>query len=190
MLRVGGLDLAGVESRPSGAALLDGDRLFLALLYTDSEICGFFREKKPRVIALDAPLGFPASGKKLRDADRALLLMGLRVLPPVWSGMKKLVLRALRLVECLYNMGVGVVETHPASALKTSGCRSLQELLEAAGLKPLARKHVSRDEADAAIAAIVAKYFSEGRASCITRIDGEICLLPKICDREDEFESP
>ncbi|MEM3047560.1 MAG: DUF429 domain-containing protein, partial [Candidatus Bathyarchaeia archaeon] len=76
-----GLDLAGVESRPSGFCVLDGMRAETCLLYADEEIAQRIREAKPMIVAVDAPLSLPPgrvsieerTGTHLRECDRELI---------------------------------------------------------------------------------------------------------------------
>jgi len=93
--------------------------------------------------------------------------------------MRMLVDRALKLKSLFEEQGLLVVETHPRSALKSSGCRDYDELLNAHGIK--VGYSLSRDEYDAIVAALVARYYSEDRALKIEASDGVIYLLPRIC---------
>ena len=54
-----GLDLAGVESRPTGFCILADMQAQTCLVYTDKEILAKIRESNPRVVAIDAPLSLP-----------------------------------------------------------------------------------------------------------------------------------
>ena len=51
-----GLDLAGVETRPTGFCLLEDLIAETCLLYTDREIIQKATECNPALIAIDAPL--------------------------------------------------------------------------------------------------------------------------------------
>lgn len=67
MLAVG-LDLAGVETRPSGFCVLKDMKAETLLLYSDREIIAKIRDLKPEIIAVDAPLSLPA-GRNLWKND-------------------------------------------------------------------------------------------------------------------------
>ena len=54
-----GLDLAGVETRPTGFCRLDGMHAETADLYTDQEIIQKTLECNPEIIGIDAPLSLP-----------------------------------------------------------------------------------------------------------------------------------
>jgi predicted nuclease with RNAse H fold len=54
-----GLDLAGVDSRPTGFCVLDGLKAETSLVYGDREIIRRVEEVKPRIIAVDVPLSLP-----------------------------------------------------------------------------------------------------------------------------------
>ncbi|ALU11499.1 hypothetical protein EYM_01675 [Ignicoccus islandicus DSM 13165] len=60
------------------------------------------------VIAIDSPLQLPNG--PMRDVDRKARKLGLKVLPPGWRGMRKLVERVL---EALDETKVRVIETFP-----------------------------------------------------------------------------
>ncbi len=180
-IRVGGIDPSASRRRPSGVAVVEGDTIVPGLARSDEDIAAWMGGAK--VVAIDAPLSLPASPRLWRDADKAILLMGYRLLPPTWGSMRALTLRARRLVLVLRDKGVGeVVETHPRSALLNTGCRGLGELVALMGLgldRP--EETLSRDERDAVIAALVAYNYYSGEKTCIARVDGEICLLPRLC---------
>jgi predicted nuclease with RNAse H fold len=50
-----GLDLAGVESRPTGFCTLTNMKAKTNLVYTDEEILKKIGESNPSVVAIDAP---------------------------------------------------------------------------------------------------------------------------------------
>jgi predicted nuclease with RNAse H fold len=76
-----GLDLAGVETRPTGFCILQGMTAKTCNLYHDQEIIEKTLQAHPKVILIDAPLSLPPgrksleerTGNHLRDSDRALL---------------------------------------------------------------------------------------------------------------------
>jgi len=75
-----GLDLAGVETRPTGVCILVGMKAETSLLYTNDELLKNTEASKPKVIAIDAPLSLPPgrksieerTGVHLRESDREL----------------------------------------------------------------------------------------------------------------------
>ena len=54
-MRIVGLDLAGVEKRPTGFCILRGMHAETRLVYTDTEILQKTVEAKPKIVAIDAP---------------------------------------------------------------------------------------------------------------------------------------
>jgi len=111
-----GLDLAGVPENQSGFALLSDDRIETCLLYSDAEIMERCIQIRPKVVAIDAPLSLPKNGG-FRSADKQLVKRGLRVFPPIFTGMKKLTARGISLARKLRFRGLKVIEIHP----RTSG---------------------------------------------------------------------
>jgi Uncharacterized conserved protein len=124
---------------------------------------------------VDAPLSL-AEG--FREVDREMLRHGFRVLPPGWRGMRVLVKRAVKLSQLLAGLGVTVIETHPRSALAASGCTA-EMLLKMHGVEP--GRGLTKDELDAVISAIVARYYAEGARAEVRGPDGCIHLLPRLC---------
>ncbi|MEZ0393877.1 MAG: DUF429 domain-containing protein [Desulfurococcaceae archaeon] len=171
-----GIDLRGSRRRPTGLASFDGRLLRTRVAFSDEEILGFVRDLSPVAVAIDAPLSM-ASGYRL--VDREMIRRGYRVLPPGWKGMRVLVERAIYIASELAREGYVVVETHPLSSLKSSRCSSAAELFSALGIA--ASPYSTKDELDAAIAALTAFYYARGLYEVVSSADGAIVLLPGIC---------
>ena len=98
-----GLDLAGVESRPTGFCLLVNMTVKTCLLYDDKTILKVVEEAHPAVVGIDAPLSLPFGRKSLeeksnihlRECDRELLKRGIRFFPITLGPMRKLRREAL-----------------------------------------------------------------------------------------------
>lgn len=185
-----GIDLAGSAKKASGIALMNircskKHGIEVHVLYDDSEIIRyvFSSNEKPVAIAIDAPLSLPPKDKWFREVDIVMKRKGFRVLPPRWHGMKMLTLRAIKLKNFFERHGIKVVETHPRSAMKSSGCASLRELLDKLNIDIINKDYddLMDDEIDAIIACIVAWYFWRSKAYSIVACDGAIYLLPRIC---------
>ena len=173
-----GLDLAGVESRPTGFRELEGLKGETTLVYTDKEILTKIRESKPQVIAIDAPLSLPPgrksleerTGVHLRDCDRELLKRGIRFFPVTLGPMRKLTTRGINLKHILEAENFVVVEAYPGGAQdvlgiprKQKGLDKLKAGLENLGVKGL-NSQMSDHELDAVTCAYVGKLFLEGKA--------------------------
>jgi len=172
-----GIDLAGVETRPSGFAILDE---FLnaktIILNTDAEIISRVSRSNPVVVAIDAPLSLPRgrvslevrSSIHLRDCDRELLRRGIRFFPVTLGPMRSLTERGIRLRKMLESSGFKVIEVYPGGAQdilgiprKSSGVEQLRKGLTRLGIKGLEGVE-THHELDAVTAALVAKMFYEG----------------------------
>jgi len=172
-----GIDLAGVETRPSGFAILDE---FLnaktIILNTDAEIISRVSRSNPVVVAIDAPLSLPRgrvslevrSSIHLRDCDRELLRRGIRFFPVTLGPMRSLTERGIRLRKMLESSGFKVIEVYPGGAQdilgiprKSSGVEQLRKGLTRLGIKGLEEVE-THHELDAVTAALVAKMFYEG----------------------------
>ena len=182
MLLVAGVDLAA--GRRTGVAIVGviNGRPFLL----ESHILGFeeaawlLRCYGVRVAAVDAPLSHASIGA-WRVIDLAGRRLGLRLLPPGWRGMRRLVEAARVLMRVALDGGVSIIETHPSSVVKVSGCGDARSLLERcyAGMLDEPR---GRDEVDAAVAGCVAYCFLYGCYARVEAVDGSIWLVdPRVC---------
>ncbi|MEM2009683.1 MAG: DUF429 domain-containing protein [Thermosphaera sp.] len=179
MVVFAGLDLSASPLRPSGFASINDDRemLSLDLVFDDSEIVDAILTLKPVLVAVDAPLTF--TGKPFRNVDKALIRAGYKVFPSTWRGMKELVERALKIKESL--IITRFIETHPSSALKSSGCGNYGNLLRAFGLKNPPENIKNKHLVDALIASLVSYLSYRSISTVIREDDGEIHLLPLLC---------
>ncbi|MEM2875885.1 MAG: DUF429 domain-containing protein [Candidatus Bathyarchaeia archaeon] len=188
-----GLDLAGVENKPSGFCVLEGMRAETYLLYTDEEIIQKVRELKPNVIAVDAPLSLPPgrtsieerTGTHLRECDRELLRRGIKFFPITLGPMRKLTQRGMRLRETLEVEGFRVIEVYPGGAQdvlgiprKGMGLKKLREGLEKLGIQGL-KESVSDHELDAVTSAFVGRLFLEGKTETLGELREGIVMPRK-----------
>ena len=182
-----GIDLAASEKRCTGlAALMDeNDKLSLIVarcVYSDAEILGevekMYRSVDRIVIAIDAPI---TAEVKFREVDKKMISLGFRVMPPTFKHMRNLTIRGTKLALKLVERGVEVIETHPRSVLRSSGCNSLSELLRCFGLEftlSIGNRHVI----DAVIAAIAALCYAKGCGESVEAVDGTIWILKRMCE--------
>ena len=109
MPRIVGIDLAGVEKRPTGFCFLEGMKVKTSLLFTDEEIIEEVKKAKPSIVAIDAPLSLPKGRKSieertdihLRECDRELLRRGIKFFPITLGPMRKLTERGIKLKKKL-----------------------------------------------------------------------------------------
>jgi hypothetical protein len=167
-LRVIGVDLAGSPGRITGLCYLEQDLWAeVSRAYSDDETLSFINDHETMVIAIDAPLSLPRSGG-LRRCDKELRKVGIRVLPPVLGGMRRLTERAIRLRGILESMGYEVIEVFPTGARKILGLPSkrmgidaLRDALVAYGVRGLP-DDVDQHVLDAVICALVGLYYLRG----------------------------
>jgi len=173
-----GLDLAGVETRPTGFCKLTGLTAETCLLFTDAQIHDEVRKIKPALVAIDAPLSLPPgrasleekTGIHLRECDRELLRRHIKFFPITLGPMRKLTMRGINLKRILQEDGVSAVEAYPGGAQdvlgiprKQRGLDKLKSGLEAIGVNGL-QDGLSDHELDAVTCAYVGKLFMEGKA--------------------------
>jgi predicted nuclease with RNAse H fold len=191
--KVSGLDLSAESYNCSGYAVIDlRERLLIRLecLYSDEQIVSAVLSDSVVLVSVDAPL---VEVPRLREVDRVAISRGFRVMPPTFKHMRKLTERAWRLYGRLVAAGVQVIETHPGSALKSSGARDAVSLAHFVGvdLGQLGSRLVKKDLADALVAAIVALCYLRG--DCVDSIsasDGVIYVLKKLVDYSNRSSCP
>ena len=177
-MKIIGLDLAGVEHRPTGYCLLTEMRAETALLYKDVEILTKIDEIQPAIVAIDAPLSLPPgrksieerTGNHLRECDRELLKRGIKFFPVTLGPMRKLTQRGINLRQILEEKGFVAIEVYPGGAQdvldiprKQRGLDKLKAGLEELGIKDL-KNQLSDHELDAVTCAYVGKLFLEEKA--------------------------
>jgi len=177
-MKVVGLDLAGVEHRPTGCCLLTGMQAETALLYKDVEILTKIDEIQPAILAIDAPLSLPPgrksieerTGNHLRECDRELLKRGIKFFPVTLGPMRKLTQRGINLRQILERKGFVAIEVYPGGAQdvlgisrKQRGLDKLKAGLEELGIRAL-KNQLSDHELDAVTCAYVGKLFLEEKA--------------------------
>jgi len=187
-----GLDLAGVESRPTGLCLLSGMKAETSLVYTDKEILKRIDEIKPRIVAIDAPLSLPEGRESieqrtnvhLRECDKELLRRGIKFFPITLGPMRKLTNRGISLRKTLENKHFRVIEVYPGGAQdilgiprKQRGLDRLRAGLEKLGVRGL-NNRMSDHELDAVTCALVGKLFLEGKSVTYGTLEQGI-VMPK-----------
>ncbi|MBS7611821.1 DUF429 domain-containing protein [Candidatus Bathyarchaeota archaeon] len=189
-----GLDLAGVESRPTGFCMLQDDlTVETGLIYTDEEIMKLILTYKPSVTAIDAPLFLPKgrasledrSGPHLRKCDRILLNSGIRFFPITLGPMRKLTSRGISLKNRLDAAGLEAIEVYPGGAQDVLGISrgkynldGLKNGLIRLGLKGL-KDSLSIHELDAATAAYVGYLYCIGEYSALGDPSEGYMIMPK-----------
>jgi predicted nuclease with RNAse H fold len=189
-----GIDLAGVESRPTGVCKMDGKLLAsTCLLYTDDGIIRKTVKYRPDVVAIDAPLALPRGRKSLkemsnihlRECDRELIRMRIKLFPLTVGPMRQLTERGIRLRANLERKGLTVIETYPGAAQdilhvprKRKGIDGLIKGLQMFGVKGL--KHgMSGDELDAVTCALVGIMYLRMEHRAIGDPNEILMILPQ-----------
>ena len=186
-----GLDLAGVESRPTGFCSLKGLRAKTRNVYKDEEILKETLEIAPRLVAVDAPLSLPEGRKSieertnihLRECDKELLKRRIRFFPVTIGPMRKLTTRGIRVKKALENEGIKVVEVFPGGAQdvlkiprKQKGLNELKKGLETLGIIGLVNG-LTDHELDAVTCAYVGYLLLKGKA-CIYGTKDQTIVMP------------
>jgi predicted nuclease with RNAse H fold len=187
-----GLDSAGIEDRPTGFCVLTNMKVNTCIVFADKEILQRIDWIKPPLIAIDAPLCLPPGRKSieertnvhLRECDRELLKIGIKLFPITLGPMRKLTIRGIALKESLEGKKLRVIEAYPGGAQdvlgiprKQKGLDKLRAGLEKLGIEGL-NSQMSDHELDAVTCAYVGKLLLEGKAIKHGAVGQEI-VLPK-----------
>jgi len=190
-----GIDLAGTEKRKSGICILNGDlRATTCLLTSDPEMVGDVRDRRPDLVAIDAPLSIPVgrttledrSGPHLRACDRELLRMRIKFFPITLGPMRSLTRRGIALKNVLEVDGFRVIEVYPGAAQdllgiprKQEGLRHLINGLRSLGIKGIPNR-ATDDELDAVTAAYVGLLTMWGRAMSLGDPSEGLIYVPMV----------
>ena len=193
-MKAAGIDLAGVETRPTGFCIMD-EALFArpGLLYTDDEIIDSTIKSGSDVVAVDAPLALPRARESLdirstvhlRECDKDLLRMHIKFFPLTLGPMRKLTKRGIRIRAELEMNGLKVIETYPGAAQdilhiprKGKGLEKLTAGLIEAGVKGL-NSLMTGDELDAATCALVGIKYLKNNYLAIGDPEEILMILPE-----------
>lgn len=192
-----GLDLAGSPARDTGFCAFDGKKANVGIVHSDQEIIEKTLEAKPRMVAIDAPLGLP-KGRRLgirkkdivgsrrihfRQCDLELRKMKIPFFPITLGPMRMLTVRGIHIMKMLEQHKIKVVETYPGAAQDLWGMprnKNMEGLLKALrgrGMLGLRKNH-GKDELDGATCAMVAWEYVGGRARVIGDPDEALMVLP------------
>jgi histidinol phosphatase-like PHP family hydrolase/predicted nuclease with RNAse H fold/dephospho-CoA kinase len=173
-----GLDLTAGHGKPTGVAFLTGNNVETASLVTDNEILEFIKQKRPKLVSIDSPLGLPGGGRDInaaagivRMAERDLASIGVPAYPALIDSMRELTLRGISLrsrIESLPDPPT-VLESYPGAAQdilciprKQKSLALLRNGLMELGLIGPGLRTNSHDEMDAITSAVVGRYFETG----------------------------
>lgn len=189
-----GIDLAGVETNPTGVCVLRGNEVETCHLLTDTEILRFTDEIRPFLIGIDAPLSLPRGRRSihdrtdnhLRDCDRELTRHGIRYFPVTLGPMRKLTERGLLLKKHLLELEIDSFEIYPGGAQdifgiprKQKGLDLLRAGLEGLGIKGL-HAEMSDHELDAVTGAFVIQAYVNDKARGWGDPDEGVIVMPDV----------
>lgn len=179
-MKVIGIDLAGLNTRPSGLATLTGRAFKTQLLHSNKQMIDLCVKEGPDIVAIDAPLSLPKRGN-LRNADLSLIKRGLRVFPPTFAGMRSLTTRGILLSKKLRARKIKVIEIHP----RTSGIIIFKTAERARWVKKLKgtgfRLHGGKTshELDAIIAALTGALHLRGKTEEVGKAAEGAIIIPR-----------
>lgn len=194
-----GIDLAGVETKPTGFCILDEKlNAVTHILYTDRKIVRMVSKTKPTIVAIDAPLALPKGRKSLeersdihlRECDKQLLKMKIKFFPITLGPMRKLTKRGIKLRKILEKKKFKVIETYPGAVQdilkiprKQKGLDKLRKGLERMKIK--INKKITGDELDAITCALVGKMYIDKNYLAIGNPKEILMILPRAKQRKN-----
>ncbi len=187
-----GVDLAGSVRRPTGICILRGLGAETHVAFGDEEVLQWVSRAQPDLVPIDAPLSLPdgratiqdRSGGHFRDCDRELKRRGIRFFPITLGPMRMLTERGMALKAKIEAIGYRAVECYPGAAQDLWGIprqhKDRAGLL--AGLRELGVKGLPEiltgDELDAATAALVGRWFLQGKGKLLGGAEG--IVIPSV----------
>lgn len=199
-----GIDLAGVEHRETGVAVLSGGWLtFLTSAGGDAEILALVGRCGPgATVAINAPLTRPRGrccldddcpcrhdpGTRSRQLERDLLHMGVPILAT--ALIKVLARRGARLAGALRGVGSAPLEVYPFATLRLLGLptkgkrtrhgrRRIHDALQP--LVPgLDYPEASEHQLDAVVCAYTAHLWRQGQTRTVGAADEGVMVIPQV----------
>jgi hypothetical protein len=197
-----GIDLAGVEHRETGVAVMRAGRLVrLTTLGSDVEVVRFvLRHGRRATVAINAPLTRPLGrccldddcpcrhdpGTRSRLLERELARMGIPALAT--ALIKVLARRGARLAMALRVAGIDPIEVYPFATLKLLGLPWERKKTREGrvrihdGLRPLVpgldHPEATEHEIDAVVCALTARLWREGRTRSVGQAEDGFMVVP------------
>lgn len=189
-----GVDLSSSATRPSGYAVLDGQARLrsVGLVRTDEEVLSLASRRRPRLVALDAPLSW-ASGldSKGRQCELQLAHEGIGTFRTTRRTIiRPLIERGIALAAAMRERGLEVIEVYPYGSKVRLFGRGIPKKTTADGrawlrgrleaLIPGLADHegpLTHDELDAVVAAYTLLLRDRGLSEEVGDVaEGFICL--------------
>ena len=181
-MKIVGVDLAGVDRRETGFAIVDGFKTETCVLHTDEEIFEAIEKSGANLITIDSPLGYPKGRCCLdyncecrkygcmRIGEKQMVKIGVRIFPCGFGGMQKLTNRGIMFRRALEKKGYEVIETYPGSAQdllgmprKKAGIEELRKALINYGfVGDVSKKIITDHELDAITSSLVGELYKKG----------------------------
>ena len=188
-----GLDLAGVESRPTGAVLAEGREILDSReLFSDAEIMAWALASGAKLAGIDAPLCLPPgrlsledrNGEHFRACDLALRVRGIRFFPITLGPMRALTERGIRLKARLEANGIKCLEMFPGASQdiwgvprKGKGVERLREGLRGIGIQGITDE-MSDHELDAVCCAVTGVLYLRGEVVVLGESEARGIVIP------------
>lgn len=202
-----GIDLTGREAKPSGWAVLVGDKAITKLICTDDELIAESLKYSPKVVSIDSPLSYPEGRcctdpncdcKKngiTRYCERLLFNFGIGVYPCLIPSMVNLTNRGICLAKKFRDLGVNVIESYPGVAQdilnirrKQNGIDHLVNSYKNFGIKGdyLLATKISHDELDAVASALVGMFYINNQYVELGNDKENYLIVPSVAKRKTD----
>ncbi|MDR0604433.1 MAG: PHP domain-containing protein [Bacteroidales bacterium] len=199
-----GIDLTGSETKPSGWAVMRGNKVETAMICSDDEIIATSFKYNPKIISIDSPLSYPAGRcctnencecRKYgitRYCERLLFSFGIGVYPCLIPSMVNLTTRGIQLAKKFRDMGIEVIESYPGVAQdilnirrKQNGLQHLKNSYKNFGLVGdfFTSESIKHDELDAIASALVGLFYINGQSVALGNDKENYLIVPSVAEK-------
>ena len=182
MVKIIGIDLAGLEKNDTGFCVLEAKSASVRLMKSNLEIVLAVEKEnqagKVDLLCIDGPTTLPVQNTRRCDDQ----LSDLGVLPPLIGGMRYLTMRASKLRTSLEEKGYKVIEVSNNATARVLGywdpepVRRQKSLLQLGITGDIERRMFSKDEVDSVTTALAGLLFLEGKADEVGDNEGLIVV--------------
>lgn len=198
-----GIDLTGRETKPSGWAVLIGEKAITQPICTDEELITESLKYNPKVVSIDSPLSYP-EGRCCtnpncdcnifgitRYCERLLFNFGIGVYPCLIPSMVNVTNRGIGLAKKFRSLGVEVIESYPGVAQdilnirrKQNGVDHLINSYRNFGIKGdyITAKKITHDELDAIASALVGYFYINNQYVKLGNDKENYLIVPSVAD--------
>ncbi|MDE6284350.1 MAG: PHP domain-containing protein [Bacilli bacterium] len=199
-----GIDLTGSENKPSGWAVLMGNRAVTKQICSDDDLITESLKYNPKIVSIDSPLSYPEGRccvkpdcecKKYgitRYCERLMSSFGIHSYPCLIPSMVNLTNRGISLAKKFRDKGVEVIESYPGAAQdilhirrKQNGLDHLKNSYKNFGIAGdyFSAEKISHDELDAIASALVGLFYLTNQYVGLGNEKENYLIVPSVAEK-------